>query len=209
MLDQNAALLSAADSNEPQALAAFAAIPASLRGLSREAARAQVVALLDAAGLIERIEPRTLMVPRGDRSGAVVEPWLTDQWYVRIAPLAEPAIRAVEDGRIRFVPENWNRTYFEWMRGIKDWCISRQLWWGHRIPAWYDEDGEIYVARDEAAALELASARHGQAVSLRRDEDVLDTWFSSALWPYFNTRLAGADAGARELLPDFGARDRL
>jgi valyl-tRNA synthetase len=123
-------------------------------------------------------------VPRGDRSGAVLEPWLTDQWYVKIAPLAEPAIRAVEDGRIRFVPDNWSRTYFQWMRNIQDWCISRQLWWGHRIPAWYDGDGNVFVARSEAAARAQARERHGREVELRRDDDVLDTWFSSALWPF-------------------------
>ena len=105
---------------------------------------------LEAAGLIEKIEPHKLKVPRGDRTNAVIEPYLTDQWYVKIAPLAEPALKAVEDGRIRFVPENWSKTYYEWMRNIKDWCVSRQLWWGHRIPAWYDEAGNIYVGRDEA-----------------------------------------------------------
>ena len=122
------------------------------------------------------------MVPRGDRSNAVIEPWLTDQWYVRIEPLAGPAIAAVESGRIRFVPENWDRTYFEWMRNIKDWCISRQLWWGHRIPAWYAPDGSVYVGRSEAEV----RARHALPadLALRQDEDVLDTWFSSALWPY-------------------------
>ena len=111
--------------------------PAAYRGLDRFEARRRIVADLEAAGLLDKVEPHRLTIPRGDRSGAVIEPWLTDQWYVRIAPLAAPAIRAVEDGRIRFVPENWDRTYFEWMRNIKDWCISRQLWWGHRIPAWY------------------------------------------------------------------------
>ena len=157
-------------------------VPAAYRGLDREAARARVVADLEALGLVEKIEPHKLMVPRGDRSSAVVEPWLTDQWYVRIAPLAGPAIAAVEDGRIRFVPGNWDRTYFEWMRNIKDWCISRQLWWGHRIPAWYAADGTIYVGRNEAEV----RARHGldPALPLRQDEDVLDTWFSSALWPF-------------------------
>jgi valyl-tRNA synthetase len=122
------------------------------------------------------------MVPRGDRSHEVVEPYLTDQWYVKIKPLAEPAIKAVEDGRIRFVPSNWDRTYYEWMHNIEDWCISRQLWWGHRIPAWYDTDGNIYVARDEQAVRD----KYGLAdeLQLRRDEDVLDTWFSSALWPF-------------------------
>ncbi len=121
-------------------------------------------------------------MPRGDRSGAVIEPWLTDQWYVRIAPLAEPAIRAVEDGRIRFVPENWDRTYFEWMRNIKDWCISRQLWWGHRIPAWYAPDGTIYVGAERGRRPQ-APRRSRPRLPLRQDEDVLDTWFSSGLWP--------------------------
>ncbi|MGB5622174.1 MAG: valine--tRNA ligase [Gammaproteobacteria bacterium] len=160
------------------------AVPEAYRGLDRFVARDRVVADLEALGLVEKIEEHKLMVPRGDRSGAVVEPYLTDQWYVNIKPLADPAIAAVNDGRVRFVPENWSKTYFEWMNNIQDWCISRQLWWGHRIPAWYDEDGEIYVARDEQAAAELARARRGQAVTLRRDEDVLDTWFSSALWPF-------------------------
>ncbi len=156
--------------------------PARYRGLDRFEARKKVVADLEAAGLVEKIEPHRLMVPRGDRSGAVVEPWLTDQWYVRIEPLAAPAVRAVEEGRIRFVPANWDRTYFEWMRNIKDWCISRQLWWGHRIPAWYGPDGAVYVGRSEADI----RVRHGIAkgVTLVQDEDVLDTWFSSALWPF-------------------------
>jgi len=160
------------------------AVPVAYRGLDRYEARKRVVADLEAAGLLEKVEPHTLPVPRGDRSGAVLEPWLTDQWYVRIAPLAEPAIRAVEDGRIRFVPENWAKTYFQWMRNIQDWCISRQLWWGHRIPAWYDETGQVFVARTEADALAAAARRHGRDVALTRDEDVLDTWFSSALWPF-------------------------
>jgi valyl-tRNA synthetase len=159
-------------------------VPEAYRGLDRFEARRRVVADLDAAGLLEKTEPHTLPVPRGDRSGAVLEPWLTDQWYVRIAPLAGPAIAAVEDGRIRFVPDNWAKTYFQWMRNIQDWCISRQLWWGHRIPAWYDADGNVYVARSEADAQAQATARHGHAVALRQDEDVLDTWFSSALWPF-------------------------
>jgi valyl-tRNA synthetase len=158
------------------------AVPAAYRGLDRFAARQRVVADLEALGLIDKIEPHTLMVPRGDRSNAVVEPWLTDQWYVRIEPLAGPAIAAVESGRIRFVPENWDRTYFEWMRNIKDWCISRQLWWGHRIPAWYAPDGSVYVGRDEAEV--RARHRLPAALALTQDEDVLDTWFSSALWPF-------------------------
>ena len=156
--------------------------PEAYRGLDRFVARKQIVADLEAAGLMEKIEAHTLMVPHGDRTGAVVEPYLTDQWYVKIEPLAKPAIKAVEDGDIRFVPENWNKTYFDWMHRIEDWCISRQLWWGHRIPAWYGPDGSIYVGNDEADARK----RYGidDNVPLRQDEDVLDTWFSSALWPF-------------------------
>jgi valyl-tRNA synthetase len=157
-------------------------VPARLRGLARFEARKRVVAELEAAGLVARVEKHRHTVPRGDRSGALLEPYLTDQWYVRIAPLAAPAIEAVESGRTRFVPENWARTYFEWMRNIKDWCISRQLWWGHRIPAWYDGDGNVFVGRSEAevrARYQLSASR-----ALRQDEDVLDTWFSSALWPF-------------------------
>jgi len=157
-------------------------IPVELVGLDRFAARQRVVALLEEAGLLEKIEPHSLPVPRGDRSNAVLEPWLTDQWYVKIAPLAAPAIRAVEDGRIRFVPENWAKTYFQWMHNIQDWCISRQLWWGHRIPAWYDAAGAVHVGRSEAAV--RAAHGLGPDVVLRQDEDVLDTWFSSALWPF-------------------------
>ncbi len=159
-------------------------VPPAYRGLDRFEARKRVIADLEAAGLLEKTEAHTLPVPRGDRSGAVLEPWLTDQWYVRVGPLAAPAIKAVETGAIRFVPENWSKTYFQWMNNIQDWCISRQLWWGHRIPAWYDEDGEVFVARDEAAAHVAATAKHGRPVRLRRDDDVLDTWFSSALWPF-------------------------
>jgi valyl-tRNA synthetase len=158
--------------------------PPEFRGLDRFEARKRIVAALEALNHVEKIEPHTLPIPHGDRSGAVLEPWLTDQWYVRIAPLAEPAIRAVEDARIRFVPENWSKTYFQWMRNIQDWCISRQLWWGHRIPAWYDDQGNIFVANDEARAREKARMHHGREVVLRQDEDVLDTWFSSALWPF-------------------------
>jgi valyl-tRNA synthetase len=151
------------------------------RGLDRAAARKRIVADLEALGLVERVEPHVLSVPRGDRSHAVLEPLLTDQWFVDIKPLARPAVRAVEEGRIRFVPENWTGVYYEWMRNIKDWCISRQLWWGHRIPAWYDADGRWYVARRRGRG----ARRHGlAAVVLRQDEDVLDTWFSSALWPF-------------------------
>jgi len=156
--------------------------PEAYRGLDRFEARKQIVADLEAEGLLEKIEPHVLMVPHGDRSGAVVEPYLTDQWYVKIAPLAKPAIEAVENGDIRFVPENWSKTYFDWMHRIEDWCISRQLWWGHRIPAWYDPDGGIHVGMDEADARRRGGL--GAEVPLKQDEDVLDTWFSSALWPF-------------------------
>ncbi len=156
--------------------------PARYRGLDRFVARERLVADLEAQGLLERITEHTSMIPKGDRSGVVVEPLLTDQWYVRAKPLAAPAIAAVEDGRVKFVPESWSKTYFEWMHNIQDWCISRQLWWGHRIPAWYDDAGNIYVARDEAEARRKYELAAG--VALRQDEDVLDTWFSSALWPF-------------------------
>jgi valyl-tRNA synthetase len=157
-------------------------VPERFRGLDRFEARKRVLAELEAAGLIERVEKHRLVIPRGDRSGAVLEPYLTDQWFVKIAPLAQPAIVAVSEGRTRFVPESWARTYFEWMRNIRDWCVSRQLWWGHRIPAWYDDEGNVYVGRNDAEV----RARHGlaPAVALRQDEDVLDTWFSAALWPF-------------------------
>ena len=156
--------------------------PPAYRGLDRFVAREKVVADLEALSLIDRVENHRLMIPRGDRSHAIVEPYLTDQWYVKIAPLAKPAIAAVENGDIRFVPANWSKTYFEWMRNIQDWCISRQLWWGHRIPAWYDEQGNIYVAADETTV--RRKYRLPADLALRQDEDVLDTWFSSALWPF-------------------------
>jgi len=156
-------------------------VPEKYRGLDRYEARDVIVHDLQELGLLEKVEDHRLMVPRGDRSGAVIEPFLTDQWFVRAEPLAKPAIEAVETGRIRFVPDNWKNTYFEWMRNIQDWCISRQIWWGHRIPAWYDEAGNVYVGRSEEEVRE----RHGLGdTPLRQDEDVLDTWFSSALWPF-------------------------
>ncbi len=157
-------------------------IPDAYIGMDRFAARKQIVADLEARDLLEKVEDHKLMVPRGDRSGSVVEPFLTDQWYVRVQPLADPAIAAVENGDIRFVPDNWKNTYFEWMRNIQDWCISRQIWWGHRIPAWYDEQDNVYVGRSEAEVREKHAL--GDDVVLRQDEDVLDTWFSSALWPF-------------------------
>jgi valyl-tRNA synthetase len=157
-------------------------VPEAYRGLDRFVARDKIVDEFRELELLEKIEDYTVKIPRGDRSHAVVEPYLTDQWYVKIEPLAKPAIEAVESGRIRFVPENWSKTYFEWMYNIQDWCISRQLWWGHRIPAWYDAGGKVYVGHDEADVRN----RHGieADVELRQDEDVLDTWFSSALWPF-------------------------
>jgi valyl-tRNA synthetase len=156
-------------------------VPEAYRGLDRFVARKKVVDDLDALGLLEKIDDHKLMVPRGDRSGAVIEPYLTDQWFVRIAPLAEPAIKAVENGDIQFVPKQYENMYFSWMRDIQDWCISRQLWWGHRIPAWYDDAGNIYVGEDEAS---VRAKHHLGDRPLHQDEDVLDTWFSSALWTF-------------------------
>ncbi len=157
-------------------------VPPAYRGLDRFVAREKIVAEFESLELLEKVEKYVVKIPRGDRSHAVVEPYLTDQWYVRIEPLAKPAIEAVETGRIRFVPENWTKTYFEWMYNIQDWCISRQLWWGHRIPAWYDDDGNVYVGHSED---EIRREHElGDDVALRQDEDVLDTWFSSALWPF-------------------------
>jgi valyl-tRNA synthetase len=156
--------------------------PPAYAGLDRFEARKRIVADLEAQGLLERVEPHTLKVPRGDRSHAVIEPYLTDQWYVKVGPLAEGAIRAVEEGAIRFVPSTWSKTYFEWMRTIEDWCISRQLWWGHRIPAWYDNAGTIYVGRSEDEV--RSQYKLSKEISLTQDPDVLDTWFSSALWPF-------------------------
>ncbi|MEH6586541.1 MAG: valine--tRNA ligase [Halioglobus sp.] len=156
--------------------------PEKYMGMDRFAARKQIVADLDALGLLEKIQDHTLKVPRGDRSGVVIEPYLTDQWYVDARELAKPAIAAVENGDIEFVPKQWENTYFAWMRDIKDWCISRQLWWGHRIPAWYDDKGHIYVGESEAAV--RAEHQLADEMTLRQDNDVLDTWFSSALWTF-------------------------
>ncbi|ABR74426.1 valyl-tRNA synthetase [Actinobacillus succinogenes 130Z] len=159
-----------------------AIIPEDYRGLERFAARKKVVADFDALGLLEKIQPHDLKVPYGDRGGVPIEPMLTDQWYVSVKPLAETAIKAVEDGEIQFVPKQYENLYYSWMRDIQDWCISRQLWWGHRIPAWYDEQGNVYVGRNE----EEVRSKNGlnSDVALRQDEDVLDTWFSSALWTF-------------------------
>ncbi len=156
--------------------------PERYRDTDRFAARERIVADLEARGLLEKVEPHRMMVPRGDRSHSVIEPYLTDQWFVKAEPLAKPSIEAVEKGGIRFVPDHWTKTYYEWMRNIEDWCISRQIWWGHRIPAWYDENGNVFVGRSEAEVRDKYAL--GAHVALRQDEDVLDTWYSSALWPF-------------------------
>lgn len=159
-----------------------AEIPEKYRGMERFAARKQIVADFEALGLLEEIKPHDLKVPYGDRGGVPIEPMLTDQWYVSVKPLAEVAIKAVEDGEIQFVPKQYENLYFSWMRDIQDWCISRQLWWGHRIPAWYDEQGNIYVARNEAEVRQKYQL--SDDIKLKQDEDVLDTWFSSGLWTF-------------------------
>jgi len=156
--------------------------PAAYQGMDRFVARKAVVRDLEALGLMEKVADHKLMVPRGDRSHSVIEPYLTDQWFVRAEPLAKPSIEAVKNGSIKFIPENWSKTYYNWMENIQDWCISRQLWWGHRIPAWYDASGNFYVAQSAEAARSKYSL--SEDLELTQDEDVLDTWFSSALWPY-------------------------
>jgi valyl-tRNA synthetase len=158
--------------------------PEAYRGLDRLVARKRIVAEFDQLGLLEKIEPHALTMPYGDRSGVVIEPWLTDQWFVDAATLAKPAIEAVESGRTRFVPKHWESTYFDWMRNIQPWCISRQIWWGHQVPAWYGPDGAHFVELSEEEAKAAAVRHYGKDVELARDPDVLDTWFSSALWPF-------------------------
>src|SRR5437764_2702128 len=160
------------------------AVPEAYRGLDRFEARKRVLADLEAEGLIEKIDDHTLMVPHHDRSGVVIEPWLTDQWFCNAAELAKPAIEAVESGRTQFVPRNWENTFFDWLRNIQPWCISRQLWWGHQIPAWYGPEGDVFVAETEDDAARDAAVKYGKPVPLTRDPDVLDTWFSSGLWPF-------------------------
>jgi valyl-tRNA synthetase len=159
-------------------------VPEAYRGLDRYEARKKVVAEIESLGLLDKIDSHVHMVPYGDRSGVVIEPWLTDQWFVDAATLAKPAVEAVETGRTRFVPKHWENTYYEWMRNIQPWCISRQIWWGHQVPAWYGPDGHVFVEMSEDEAAAAAAAHYGQAVALTRDTDVLDTWFSSALWPF-------------------------
>lgn len=156
--------------------------PEKYQGLDRYKARKIIVQDFDDLGLLDSIKDHKLMVPRGDRSGAVIEPLLTDQWYVKADVLAKPAVKAVQEGKIKFVPGNWDKTFYNWMDGIQDWCISRQIWWGHRIPAWYDDEGNIFVGQDEATVRQENNLAAG--INLRQDEDVLDTWFSSALWPF-------------------------
>jgi valyl-tRNA synthetase len=162
----------------------LAATVSALDGLDRFAARKRVVEMMEERELLDGIDDHKHVAPHGDRSGAVLEPRLTDQWYVDAKTLAQPALKAVREGRTNFVPKNWEKTYFEWLENIQPWCVSRQLWWGHRIPAWYDEDGNAYVEETEEAALASARVKRGDGVTLTRDEDVLDTWFSSALWPF-------------------------
>jgi valyl-tRNA synthetase len=156
--------------------------PKTYQGMERFAARKQILHDLEVLNLLAKTEKHTSKIPRGDRSGVVVEPYLTEQWYMKMQPLAEPALQVVRDGKVKFVPENWDKTYYQWLNNIQDWCISRQLWWGHRIPAWYDEAGKSFVGRDETDVRQ----RHNLSadVKLRQDDDVLDTWFSSALWPF-------------------------
>ncbi|MCC6074784.1 valine--tRNA ligase [Pseudomonas sp. GCM10022188] len=184
VLDKNAAILASAQvfKLDGSVDAEFdASLPAEYAGLDRFEARKRIVAAFESLGLLEKIDDHALKVPKGDRSGVVIEPWLTDQWYVTTKPLAEKAIAAVEDGSIQFVPKQYENMYFSWMRDIQDWCISRQLWWGHRIPAWYDDAGNVYVGRDEA---EVRAKHNLGDIALRQDDDVLDTWFSSGLWTF-------------------------
>ena len=159
-------------------------VPEGYRGLSREKGREKVVAEMERIGLLDKVEDRVLMLPYGDRSGVVIEPWLTDQWFADARTLAQPAIEAVKGGRTRIVPRQWETVYFEWMNNIQPWCISRQIWWGHQIPAWYAPDGKTFVEMTEEEAQAAAGRHYGRQVALARDEDVLDAWFSSALWPF-------------------------
>jgi valyl-tRNA synthetase len=187
VLDAQARMTLAANSEFHEGLASsaeLAATVAALDGQDRFAARKLVVEMMEARELLDGIDDHKNMVPHGDRSNAVLEPRLTDQWYVDAKTLAQPALKAVRDGATTFVPKNWEKTYFDWLENIQPWCVSRQLWWGHRIPAWYDADGNVYVEESEEAAHVAARARTGENVTLTRDEDVLDTWFSSALWPF-------------------------
>ena len=177
VLDEHGNILDAGPADEAE-------VPPAYRGMERFAARQRIVEDMQKAGLLARIEPTAHTVPHGDRSNVVIEPWLTDQWYVNAAELAKPALAAVRSGKTRFVPERFANDYYRWLDNIQPWCISRQLWWGHQIPAWYGPDGDVFVAHDEAEAAHEAKAKYGRSVQLTRDEDVLDTWFSSGLWPF-------------------------
>ena len=156
--------------------------PVAYQGMDRFIAREQIIQDLEKANLLFKVEPHKLKIPRGEKSNVIIEPLLTDQWYVKTKPLAQPAIDAVKKGEIRFVPDNWSKTYFQWMENIEDWCISRQLWWGHRIPAWYDNQGRVFVGYSENDV--RFKYQLDDSIQLKQDEDVLDTWFSSALWPF-------------------------
>ncbi len=185
IFDRDAAILASAQvfrmDGQPGELAGGTGLPAEFSGLDRFEARKRIVAAFEATGLLEKIDDHALKVPRGDRSGTIIEPWLTDQWYVATRPLADKAMAAVESGAIQFIPKQYENMYFAWMRDIQDWCISRQLWWGHRIPAWYDAAGKVYVGRNEAEVRERYALGDQP---LQQDEDVLDTWFSSGLWTF-------------------------
>ena len=176
--DNDAFLADIADPDEARQTALH------LHGLSREEARKRIVEMMEVADLLDKVEPHSHAVPHGERSNVVIEPWLTDQWYVDAKTLAAPALAAVRDGRMRFVPKQYEKTYFDWLDNIQPWCISRQLWWGHQIPAWYGPDGTVFVEETPEAARTAAQAHYGRKVEITRDEDVLDTWFSSALWPF-------------------------
>ena len=181
----------------------------ALEGQDRFAARKAIVAKLEELGLLVQIEPHTHQVPHGDRSGVPIEPRLTVQWYCNAEVLAKPAIEAVEQGRTKFVPQQWENTFFAWMRDIQPWCISRQLWWGHRIPAWYGPDGRVFVEKTEEEAIAAARAHYGHDEALTRDEDVLDTWFSSALWPFSTLGWPEQHPGSGALLSGRRAGDRV
>lgn len=176
--------------------------PEKYRGMDRVEARKAIVADMEAAGFLAKVVPHKHMVPYGDRGGVVIEPWLTDQWYVDAETLAKPAIEAVETGKTKFIPKNWEKTYFEWMRNIQPWCVSRQLWWGHRIPAWYAPDGTVFVEETEEEALAAAREKFGEDIALRQDSDVLDTWFSSAMWPYSTMGWPEKEGGLDKYYPN-------
>ena len=184
-------------------------VPEKYRGLDRFDARKKIVADMEALGLLEKIEPHTHAVPYGDRGGVPVEPFLTEQWYADAKKLAEAPIAAARDGRVKFVPERGRDEFFRWMENIEPWCISRQLWWGHQIPAWYGPDKKVFVALSEDEAKEEARRHYGKDVALERDPDVLDTWFSSALWPFSTLGWPDQTHRAQEVLPDQRAGDRL